>query len=305
MNAKIRESDAAEIDAFCDQLWLEDGLSPLSLLAYRSDLSHLAAWLAEKNAEFLKDATELNLHLFLADFSAKSRASSQSRYLASFRRFFQYLVLNKMRDDNPTEILKNPTKMQGLPKILSESEVENLLAAPDLETPIGVRDRAMLEVLYATGLRVSELVNLTLANLSLTEGVLRVIGKGDKERLVPLGEVAVDYVSRYLKTARPIFSRADVSTNAVFLSARHGRAMTRQGFWLIIKDYAKKAGILEKRLSPHVLRHAFATHLINHGADLRSVQLLLGHSNIATTQIYTHVANQRLKDLHQKHHPRG
>ncbi len=195
--------------------------------------------------------------------------------------------------------------MQGLPKILSESEVENLLNAPDLETPIGIRDRAMLEVLYATGLRVSELVNLTLANLSLTEGVLRVIGKGDKERLVPLGEVAVDYVSRYLKTARPIFSRADVATNAVFLSARHGRAMTRQGFWLIIKDYAKKAGILEKRLSPHVLRHAFATHLINHGADLRSVQLLLGHSNIATTQIYTHVANQRLKDLHQKHHPRG
>ena len=300
----LRKDDSAEIDAFCDTLWLEDGLSPLSLSAYRSDLSHLALWLAKQNAELLKDATELHLHAFLADFSAKSRATSQARYLASFRRFFQYLVLQQLRADNPTERLKNPTQAQRLPKVLSETEVVALLNAPDCETPLGLRNRAMLEVLYATGLRVSELVNLSLNNVSLSDGVLRVLGKGNKERLVPLGEVASDYLAQYLKGARAILSHTQKASSAVFLS-KHGTAMTRQAFWQIIKMYARTAGIDEKRLSPHVLRHAFATHLINHGADLRSVQMLLGHANISTTQIYTHIANARLKELHQKHHPRG
>ncbi len=300
----LRKEDGAAIDAFCDTLWLEDGLSALSLNAYRSDLSHLALWLAKQNAELLTDITEPHLHAFLADFSAKSRTTSQARYLASFRRFFQYLLLQQLRTDNPAERLKNPTMAQRLPKVLSEFEVETLLNAPDCKTPLGLRNRAMLEVLYATGLRVSELVNLSLNNLSLTDGVVRVLGKGNKERLVPLGEVATDYLAQYLKGARAILSHTQKASTAVFLS-KHGTAMSRQAFWQIIKMYAQTAGIDSKRLSPHVLRHAFATHLINHGADLRSVQMLLGHSDISTTQIYTHIANARLKELHQKHHPRG
>ena len=300
----LRKEDGAAIDAFCDTLWLEDGLSALSLNAYRSDLSHLALWLAKQNAELLTDITEPHLHAFLADFSAKSRTTSQARYLASFRRFFQYLLLQQLRTDNPAERLKNPTMAQRLPKVLSEFEVETLLNAPDCKTPLGLRNRAMLEVLYATGLRVSELVNLSLNNLSLTDGVVRVLGKGNKERLVPLGEVATDYLAQYLKGARAILSHTQKASTAVFLS-KHGTAMSRQAFWQIIKMYAQTAGIDSKRLSPHVLRHAFATHLINHGADLRSVQMLLGHSEISTTQIYTHIANARLKELHQKHHPRG
>lgn len=300
----LRKEDGAAIDAFCDTLWLEDGLSALSLNAYRSDLSHLALWLAKQNAELLTDITEPHLHAFLADFSAKSRTTSQARYLASFRRFFQYLLLQQLRTDNPAGRLKNPTMAQRLPKVLSEFEVETLLNAPDCKTPLGLRNRAMLEVLYATGLRVSELVNLSLNNLSLTDGVVRVLGKGNKERLVPLGEVATDYLAQYLKGARAILSHTQKASTAVFLS-KHGTAMSRQAFWQIIKMYAQTAGIDSKRLSPHVLRHAFATHLINHGADLRSVQMLLGHSDISTTQIYTHIANARLKELHQKHHPRG
>lgn len=300
----LRKEDGAAIDAFCDTLWLEDGLSALSLNAYRSDLSHLALWLAKQNAELLTDITEPHLHAFLADFSAKSRTTSQARYLASFRRFFQYLLLQQLRTDNPAERLKNPTMAQRLPKVLSEFEIETLLNAPDCKTPLGLRNRAMLEVLYATGLRVSELVNLSLNNLSLTDGVVRVLGKGNKERLVPLGEVATDYLAQYLKGARAILSHTQKASTAVFLS-KHGTAMSRQAFWQIIKMYAQTAGIDSKRLSPHVLRHAFATHLINHGADLRSVQMLLGHSDISTTQIYTHIANARLKELHQKHHPRG
>lgn len=300
----LRKEDGAAIDAFCDTLWLEDGLSALSLNAYRSDLSHLALWLAKQNAELLTDITEPHLHAFLADFSAKSRTTSQARYLASFRRFFQYLLLQQLRTDNPAERLKNPTMAQRLPKVLSEFEVETLLNASDCKTPLGLRNRAMLEVLYATGLRVSELVNLSLNNLSLTDGVVRVLGKGNKERLVPLGEVATDYLAQYLKGARAILSHTQKASTAVFLS-KHGTAMSRQAFWQIIKMYAQTAGIDSKRLSPHVLRHAFATHLINHGADLRSVQMLLGHSDISTTQIYTHIANARLKELHQKHHPRG
>ena len=300
----LRKEDGAAIDAFCDTLWLEDGLSALSLNAYRSDLSHLALWLAKQNAELLTDITEPHLHAFLADFSAKSRTTSQARYLASFRRFFQYLLLQQLRTDNPAERLKNPTMAQRLPKVLSEFEVETLLNAPDCKTPLGLRNRAMLKVLYATGLRVSELVNLSLNNLSLTDGVVRVLGKGNKERLVPLGEVATDYLAQYLKGARAILSHTQKASTAVFLS-KHGTAMSRQAFWQIIKMYAQTAGIDSKRLSPHVLRHAFATHLINHGADLRSVQMLLGHSDISTTQIYTHIANARLKELHQKHHPRG
>ena len=242
----LRKEDSAEIDAFCDMLWLEDGLSPLSLNAYRSDLSHLSSWLNRQNAELLKDASELHLHCFLADFSTRTRATSQARYLASFRRFFQYLVLQQLRTDNPTERLKNPIKAQNLPKVLSESEVESLLNAPDLESPLGLRNRAMLEVLYATGLRVSELVNLRLDNLSLDDGVLRVVGKGSKERLVPLGQMASDFLLRYFQSVRVLLSKVQNPTAAVFLS-KHGEAMTRQAFWQIIKSYARTAGIDESR----------------------------------------------------------
>lgn len=296
-------SDEHLIEQFCDQLWLEEGLSDLTLSSYRSDLTQFSLWLQQHQAPSLKDARDVDLCAFLADFSQNAKASSQARYLASFRRFFHFLMLNQMREDDPTEIIHNPIRMQTLPKILSEKEVENLLHAPDTNTPQGLRDRAMLEVLYATGLRVSELIHLTLNHVSLNDGALRVLGKGSKERLVPLGEVSCDFLEQYLQKGRVFFAREN-SKSFVFLT-RLGTPMTRQGFWKQIKIYAKQADIDSKRLSPHVLRHAFATHLINHGADLRSVQMLLGHSDISTTQIYTHIANARLKELHQKHHPRG
>ena len=302
-NPLPRTADLAEIDNFCDALWLEDGLARTTLSSYRSDLGRLSRWLAENAHEALLDIRETTLSAFIANLSRHTRATSQSRYLATLRRFYRWQVGRGRIFVDPTLKLANPARPSHLPKVMSEKQVDNLLAAPDLDTPLGLRDRAMLETLYASGLRVSELVNLQNHEIGFNEGVIRVIGKGRKERLVPLGEIAIDWLGRYLNEARQDILKNQTS-EAVFVTARGG-AMTRQAFWQLIKRYALVAGIDPGKLSPHVLRHAFATHLINHGADLRVVQLLLGHADITTTQIYTHVARERLKMLHAHHHPRG
>ena len=278
------------LDAFCDALWLEDGLSRNTIAAYRADLEQLAAFLKK---DFAK-VEEAELFAFLG--SRKGRASSAARRVSTLKRFYRYCLRERRIKVDPTLKLDPPKRTPRFPKTLSETEVEALLAAPDPATPLGLRDRAMLETLYATGLRVSELVALKTFEINLDAGVVRVMGKGSKERLVPLGEEAVQWVSTWLKERKN-------SSNALFPTAR-GSAMTRQAFWHLIRRYGARA-IPGKKLSPHVLRHAFATHLINHGADLRVVQLLLGHADISTPQIYTHVARERLKALHAKHHPRG
>ena len=278
-----RPSDLAEIDNFCDALWLEDGLAKATLDSYRSDLGRLAGWLAEHGHEALLDIRETTLTAFIAHLSKQTRASSQARYLSTLRRFYRWQVGRGRLVSDPTLKLANPSLPSRLPKVMSEKQVESLLDAPDLDTPLGLRDRAMLETIYATGLRVSELVNLKLHEVGLADGVLRALGKGSKERLVPLGQLAIDWITRYLHEARPDILHGQQS-DALFVTARGG-AMTRQAFWQLIKRYALVAGIAPARLSPHVLRHAFATHLLNHGADLRVVQLLLGHADISTTQI--------------------
>ena len=298
-----RPADLAEIDNFCDALWLEDGLAKATLDSYRSDLGRLAGWLAEHGHEALLDSRETTLTAFIAHLAKHTRASSQARYLSTLRRFYRWQVGRGRLVSDPTLKLANPSLPSRLPKVMSEKQVEALLDAPDLDTPLGLRDRAMLETIYATGLRVSELVNLKLHEVGLADGVLRALGKGSKERLVPLGQLAIDWITRYLHEARPDILHGQQS-DALFVTARGG-AMTRQAFWQLIKRYALVVGIAPARLSPHVLRHAFATHLLNHGADLRVVQLLLGHADISTTQIYTHVARERLKSLHAEHHPRG
>jgi integrase/recombinase XerD len=299
----LREHDLSTIDEFCDALWLEDGLAKASLSSYRSDLGKFGQWLARENATALEAADELALTGFVAELSRGKKASSQARYLSTLRRFYRWLLLHGRRADDPTLRLVMPKKPSRLPKVMSEAQVEALLAAPDVTTPLGLRDRAMLETLYATGLRVSELIGLKLHEASHDMGVVRVLGKGSKERLVPLGEEAIDWQRRYLLEARPGLMDGR-QHDAMFVTAR-AAPMTRQAFWQLIKRYAVIAGIAREKLSPHVLRHAFATHLLNHGADLRVVQLLLGHSDITTTQIYTHIARERLKELHAKHHPRG
>jgi integrase/recombinase XerD len=301
--ADARPADLADIDAFCDALWLEDGLAKATLDSYRSDLGRLAQWLAEHGHEPLLDLRETTLTAFIAHLSRHTRASSQARYLSTLRRFFRWQLGRGRIVADPTLKLANPSRPSRLPKVMSEKQVEALLDAPDTETPLGLRDRAMLETLYATGLRVSELVNLKIHEVGFNEGVVRVLGKGSKERLVPLGQLAIDWIGQYLNAARPDILGGQQS-DALFVTARGG-AMTRQAFWQLIKRYALIAGIDPAKLSPHVLRHAFATHLLNHGADLRVVQLLLGHADITTTQIYTHVARERLKTLHAIHHPRG
>ena len=278
------------LDAFCDALWLEDGLSRNTIAAYRADLEQLAKAIQINPV----DATEADLFAFLA--SRKGRASSAARRVSTLKRFYQYCVREKRIEADPTLKLESPKRVPRFPKTLSEADVEALLAAPDTGTALGLRDRAMLETLYATGLRVSELVALKTFQVSLGSGVVRVMGKGAKERLVPLGEEAVSWIQKYLSERRP-------DSEALFLTSR-GKGMTRQAFWHLIRRYGARA-IPGKKLSPHVLRHAFATHLINHGADLRVVQMLLGHADISTTQIYTHVARERLKQLHARHHPRG
>ena len=301
--ADADQIDLAEIDSFCDTLWLEDGLAKASLASYRSDLIHFSNWLKEQKLVALCDVDEVALMRFVATLSQSLRVSSQARYISTLRRFYRHLLARGRIKVDPTLRIAMPAKPSRLPKVLSEVQVDALLAAPDTEMPLGQRDRAMLETLYATGLRVSELVGLKLHEVNFDMGVVRVFGKGSKERLVPLGEEAIDWVRSYLAEARRTLLNGRQSDD-LFITAR-GAAMTRQAFWQLIKRYALLGGMNPVRLSPHVLRHAFATHLLNHGADLRVVQLLLGHSDISTTQIYTHVARERLKALHEAHHPRG
>lgn len=301
--ADCRAADLAEIDTFCDALWLEDGLAKASLASYRSDLLHFSAWLEAQQLPPMVSADDYTLMRFVAELSQTLRASSQARYISTLRRFFRFLLAKGLIDADPMLKIAMPAKPSRLPKVLSEGQVDALLAAPPLETPLGLRDRAMLETLYATGLRVSELVGLRLHEVNFDMGVVRIFGKGGKERLVPLGEQSIDLLRSYLAEARPLILGPRQSDD-IFVTAR-GSAMTRQAFWQLIKRYSLSAGIDPARLSPHVLRHAFATHLLNHGADLRVVQLLLGHSDISTTQIYTHIARERLKTLHAEHHPRG
>ena len=294
---------SARIDAFCDQLWLRDGLAQASLAAYRQDLGAWAAWLAGRH-KTLEAAVRADVEAWLADqFRAKARATSIARRLSALRRFYRLELERGAVREDPTVRVRAPRKPRRLPKNLSERDVEALLDAPDATTPLGLRDRAMLELLYATGLRVSELVGLKLGAISLDAGVVRVLGKGSKERLVPLGDEAIDWLQRYLAGPRAALV-AQAKVDHVFVTGRRG-PLTRQAFWHLVKRYGAVAGIPTASLSPHVLRHAFATHLINHGADLRVVQLLLGHADITTTTIYTHVARERLKRLHAQHHPRG
>ena len=295
------------IDAFCDQVWLQDGLAASSLASYRRDLVAWARWLGHDESsrgKGLLAAKQGDIEAYLAaQFKTGAKSSSINRRLSSLRRFYRLQVLVGALKDDPTLRIQAPKLPRHLPKNLSEAQITTLLDAPDPETTLGLRDRAMLETLYATGLRVSELVGLTMAQVSLDMGIVRVLGKGNKERLVPMGEEAIGWLERYLTSARVELAGSS-KTNAVFLTARRG-PLSRQAFWQLIKRYGLKAGIASAKLSPHTLRHAFATHLLNHGADLRVVQLLLGHADITTTTIYTHVARERLKQLHQRHHPRG
>lgn len=297
------EQDLARIEQFLDALWLERNLAENSLSAYRRDLSMVVEWLHHRGLS-LATAQSGDLQTLLAErVEGGYKATSTARMLSAVRRLFQHLYREKIRDDDPSALLASPKLPQRLPKDLSEAQVERLLQAPTVKEPIELRDKAMLEVLYATGLRVSELVGLTMSDVSLRQGVVRVIGKGNKERLVPLGEEAVYWLEQYLTHGRPWLLNGQ-SLDILFPSNR-ARQMTRQTFWHRIKHYAQLAGIDSEKLSPHVLRHAFATHLLNHGADLRVVQMLLGHSDLSTTQIYTHVATERLRQLHQQHHPRA
>jgi integrase/recombinase XerD len=308
LSEKAIESDAtaALLDEFCDAIWLEEGLAKNTLASYRRDLAKLAAWLEGERSSLIS-ATHADLLAFLAANAPRMKATSTGRLLSSARRFYQYLLRQGRISTDPTLKIERPKLPRSLPKSLTEAEVVALLQAPDANMPLGLRDRAMLETLYATGLRVSELVNLKLSEASLDMGVVRAMGKGSKERLVPLGEEAVDWLRRYLDHARAAILDGKQS-DALFVTQRGGPQpggpMTRQMFWNLIKRYALRGGV-HKPLSPHTLRHAFATHLLNHGADLRVVQMLLGHADISTTQIYTHVARERMKQLHAKHHPRG
>jgi integrase/recombinase XerD len=290
-----------EIDEFCDTLWLEDGLSKNTLEAYRRDLTLFAEWCTINQQDSLLNATTADINAYSTSLS-KNKATSANRRLAVFRRFYQQALRQHKISADPTLKIPSAKTPARHVQTLSETQVEALLAAPNCETELGLRDRCMLELIYASGLRVTELVLLKMQEVSLNDNVLRITGKGDKTRLVPFGEIASDWISRYLKKARPIIMNGQID-DALFVTARGG-AMTRQMFWILIKKYSLQAEI-NAPLSPHTLRHAFATHLVNHGADLRVVQLLLGHSDISTTQIYTHVARERLKQLHKDHHPRG
>lgn len=292
-----------QIETFLDALWMERGLSANTLTAYRTDLHGFALWLAKQQGRLLLDATRADLLAYLAERARQgARPRSTARLLSTLRRFYRYQVREGRMQQDPSARIDAPRIGRKLPDSLTEEDVTQLLAAPDDTTLLGLRDRAMLEVLYATGLRVSELVSLRVDQCNQRVGVIRVTGKGNKERLVPLGEDALEWLARYLRQARPELVRGN--DNAGLFLSRQARPMTRQTFWHIIKRYSREAGIT-KHLSPHTLRHAFATHLLNHGADLRVVQLLLGHSDLSTTQIYTHVARERLKRLHADHHPRG
>jgi integrase/recombinase XerD len=299
----LRLAAEEAIDQFIDHLWLERGLAANSLSAYRSDLRLLAIWLAQRSTP-LTTASRIDLLDYLHQRGlAGAKGRSMARLLSTLRRFYRYLLREGAIAEDPAARIENPKLGRPLPKSLSEAEVEALLLAPQDESDLGLRDRAMLELLYACGLRVSELCQLRMSQIGLSQGVLRIIGKGDRERLIPMGEEAQEWLERYLQRARPALLQGVAVTDAVFISSR-GQAITRQAFWQHIKAYALKAGITQP-LSPHTLRHAFATHLLNHGADLRVVQMLLGHSSLSTTQIYTHVAQYRLQQLHAQYHPRG
>lgn len=298
---QLNEEQVRLVDAWLDQQWLEKGLSEHSLDNYRRDLRQLALWLQEHGMELLA-CQRADLQDYLAHrFSLGVAASSSARQLSAIKSFYRWLKREGRIAEDPALLISRPKTGRPLPKTLTEADVEVLLQAPDLGSPLGLRDRAMLEVLYATGLRVTELVTLTLSQVNVRQGLVRVIGKGDKERLVPLGEEALHWLMRYTREGRPLLLGND---QELLFPSQRGTCMTRQTFWHRIKQLAQVAGV-QKSLSPHTLRHAFATHLLNHGADLRVVQLLLGHSDLSTTQIYTHVAQQRLQDLYQKHHPRS
>ncbi|MBF5040754.1 site-specific tyrosine recombinase XerD [Methylophilus sp. 13] len=290
-----------EIDTFIDQLWLEDGLSPNTLSSYRNDLKGFAEW-CRQHTHTLWEVQSHDVQAYLAHRFPQVKVRSINRLIATLRRFYRYALAANLIHQDPTLHIEAPKMPRSLPKTLSESQVEDLLNAPDVNVPLGMRDRAMLELLYASGLRVSELVNIKISEVSTQDGVVRVTGKGSKTRLVPMGQEAAEWIDRYLAGARAEILKGSLS-DAVFVTAR-GDAMTRHAFWHIIQRYALQAGI-SQHISPHVLRHAFATHLLNHGADLRVVQMLLGHADISTTQIYTHVARERLQQLHKAHHPRG
>ena len=295
-----RSQDA--IDRFADALWIEDGLSANTLAAYRRDLTLYAQWLAKEHDRALDESHETDLQAHGVARHHASRASSANRRLSVFKRYFRWALREQRVSRDPTLRLLAARQPMRVPKTLSEAQVEALLGAPDVETPLGLRDRAMLELMYASGLRVSEIVGLKSVHVGLSDGALHVTGKGAKERLVPFGEEARGWLERYLKASRAqILGRRNC--DALFVTAR-GQGMSRQAFWLLIKKHARAADITVP-LSPHTLRHAFATHLLNHGADLRAVQMLLGHADISTTQIYTHVARERLRTLHAQHHPRG
>jgi integrase/recombinase XerD len=300
---KARSDDTQLLERFTDALWLNDGLARNTLEAYRRDLAQFASWLQDSCGKALLEAEAADVQRHLAwQLARKARPRTASRLVSSLKRFYQFALREGLRTDDPAAQTESPKLPRSLPKTLSEAEVEALISAPNVATAQGLRDRAMLETLYASGLRVSELVGLKTVQVNLDMGVVRVLGKGAKERLTPLGEDAVDWIARYQREGRPELLRARKS-DALFVTAR-GASMTRQAFWALVKRHAKAADIT-RPISPHTLRHAFATHLINHGADLRVVQMLLGHADITTTQIYTHVARERLKSLHRKHHPRG
>lgn len=300
---KIMSPDQGLVEQFLDAMWMERGLSENTLASYRNDLNKLLVWMADENyrLDFISLSGLQDYQAWLVDQDYKQ--TSRARMLSAIRRLFQYLHREKVRADDPSSLLVSPKLPKRLPKDLSEEQVDALLDAPDPNDPMELRDKAMLELLYATGLRVTELVSLTMENISLRQGVVRVTGKGGKERLVPMGENAVDWIETFIAQGRSELLAGN-SSDVVFPSKR-ARQMTRQTFWHRIKHYAVVAGIDTEHLSPHVLRHAFATHLLNYGADLRVVQMLLGHSDLSTTQIYTHVATERLKQIHSEHHPRA
>ena len=304
MSKQGSEKNQTDISGYLDTLWLERGLSENTLMAYRRDLQMTAQWLEKRSQgqmALLQADNDALIEFMVQRKSAGVSDKSSARWLSTLRGFYRYMIFNQRLVDDPTQKLEHPKLGRSLPSSLSPTQVEALLAAPDVTNALGLRDRTMLEVLYASGLRITELVTLELANVNQRQGVVRVIGKGNKERLVPTGENALDWLSRYLRDARLSLLPAGGS---VLFPSRLGRVMTRQTFWHAIKKYALQAGI-QKNISPHTLRHAFATHLVDNGADLRAVQMMLGHSDLSTTQIYTHVAQQRLKELVQEHHPRG
>ncbi|MDH5425782.1 MAG: site-specific tyrosine recombinase XerD [Gammaproteobacteria bacterium] len=301
---KLPLTEQSVIEEFLDAMWMESGLSQNTLAAYRNDLAGFTLWLSQSKRQLmLAESVDIQDFLFV-EFKAGKKGRSAARLVSSLKRFYQYQLRESRITADPSALVEMPKLDKHLPKIISEEQINHLLDAPDKNLAIGIRDIAMLETLYATGLRVSELVNLQISQMNLDPGVVRIIGKGGKERLVPLGEAAVEAILHYMNSARQDLMKGHGLSNAVFVT-RRGAAMTRQAFWYLIKRYAKIVGIDENMLSPHTLRHAFASHLLNHGADLRVVQMLLGHSDISTTQIYTHVADQRLKNLYHAHHPRA